>query len=201
MKAALVVVLLYAAGSVAANGAIIGSPANGRNALPFSCAGDPDPGCVGLERYQQIHDASLFAGPITVVGLNFFLDPLGAGNISSGVFTFSLSTTLTSVAGLDKVNLDDNVGSDVELFATVNLSGGPAPDILSFDGGLFDYDPSQGNLHISFANASHSGPLAFYQSLRGGPIARGFGQPGSDQQLFGTQGLVVLHTTRLGNDI
>jgi hypothetical protein len=70
------------------------------------------------------------------------------------------------VAGLDKVNLDYR--------------------------GLFDYDPSQGNLllDISFENASHSGPLAFYQSLRGGPIARGFGSPSSDQTA-GTQGLVV----------
>jgi len=87
------------------------------------------------------------------------------GNLNSGTFTLSLSTTPKAVGGLDE-NFVSNLGPDNTLFDVAVLTGGLASNVLSFFGGPFYYDPAIGNLllDVQIAGASHAGPVSYFQT-------------------------------------
>jgi hypothetical protein len=55
------------------------------------------------------------------------------------------------VNSLSNVNFNSNLGANNAAFASMALSG-TAPSVLSFTGGPFNYDPSQGNLLLDNAD-------------------------------------------------
>jgi hypothetical protein len=159
---AVVSVLGFASGAQAM---IIGLPADATgNSFPFGY----DFGGTNT-RYQQVYDASNFAGPIDIAKITFFKTVVPGGSLASGDYTFSLSTTSVAVNALDPVNFDNNLGPDNQLFNVFTLAGGLAPTELSFAGTPFDYDPTSGNLllDIQIAGFSHSGGAAAFDARNG----------------------------------
>jgi hypothetical protein len=152
--------------SSSVNATTIGDPNNsGFNFIPFG----------GLystftnTRYQQVYSSSEFSGAQLIEEIRFFLHPSWPGNINSGVYTIDLSTTSQPVNGLDLTNFDNNLGGDNQLFTTNVLTGGPSPNVLSFVGTPFNYDPTLGNLllDISVSGVSHVGDTAFFVAYNG----------------------------------
>jgi hypothetical protein len=140
---------------------------HGGNADPFA---GPYPGFPGT-RYQQAYAGSDFAGPISITGIDFFLEPGFSGStVSAATYQLSLSIVSTNIDDLSETNLDDNPGPDNTLFTTVALSG-TAPDILTFSGGPFYYDPSMGNLllDIKISNIIGGGSAIFENGDGDGP--------------------------------
>jgi len=140
---------------------------NGGNADPFA---GPFPGFLGT-RYQEAYAASDFAGPISITGIDFFLERGFSGStLSAATYQLSLSIVSTNIDDLSETNLNDNPGVDNTLFTTVALSG-PAPNILTFSGGPFYYDPSMGNLllDIKISNIIGGGSAIFENGDGAGP--------------------------------
>lgn len=113
-------------------------PGPAANSFPF---GNTD-GSI----YQQVYAAGNFAGPVTIVGITFFNSD-SAGSFAAGTYAFSLSTTPAPVDGLDTSDLDTNVGTDNQAFASVGLSGSVGTQ-FTITGTPFFYDPVQGNLLV-----------------------------------------------------
>lgn len=154
-------VLVLAATNVHAG--IIGLPSSGSNAFPFGGSISADP-----TRYQQVYSSTAFSGPIDIGTVQFFRETVG-GDLASGTFTLSFSTTAVAVDALDTVNFDSNLGLDNQLFVSQVLTGGPAPSVLSFTGTAFHYDPTLGNLllDIQVSGFSHSGVWAGFAAHNG----------------------------------
>jgi len=115
IAATLVLVVLTCAGVPLSAAVIVGLPADpGGNCYPFGCAFTPVPSV-----YQQVYNSNNFSGSITITGLTFFrtTTPLG-GNLNTGTYTISLSTTSKAVNDLDIVTFSNNVGPDNTLFFT-----------------------------------------------------------------------------------
>jgi len=142
----------------------IGLPASGANVFPFcdSWYTAPNP-----TRYQQVYSNSSFSTPIDIETISFFRGT--SGDLASGTFTLSFSTTSAAVDALDTVNFDNNLGPVNQLFTVQVLAGGPAPDVLSFTGAPYHYDPTLGNLllDIQISGFSSSGDPAGYLSRNG----------------------------------
>jgi hypothetical protein len=137
---------------------LVGAPATGGNCFPFSCV-------LGAStRYQQVYAASNFAGPLTIMGIDFFTSH--AGNLNSGTFNFFLSTTTAPVNGLS-TDMATNVGADQQLFGSFVLAGGPSPATLSFTGAGFSYNPALGNLLLDIQITGITGGSAYMQSRNG----------------------------------
>lgn len=115
---------------------MVGTVGSSGNCIPFGCSTG-----LGITRYQQIFNSSLFSGPLLINTLRFF-NPFG-GTYSSGTFTISLSTTSVAVANLS-TNLSSNVGFNSQVFWTGYLSGSAANPL--FNGTGFVYNPLAGNL-------------------------------------------------------
>ena len=140
---------------------------NGGNAFPF---GGP---AFGLgTHYQEAYDSSLFSGPISITGLDFFRS--GAGNLYAGTYQLSLSTISAAVSSLWGSSFA-TLGGDNTVFSTVALSGA-APSILSFTGNPFLYIPANGNLllDIVISNPVGGSETSYFQDVGPGPatIAR-----------------------------
>lgn len=153
---------------------IIGAPAdlNSGNCFPFGCVG------AGFgTRYQQVYDASEFAGPITIVAIQFFADAYAddTNTLASGSWDIYLSTTPYAVNDIDsQAAFDDNLGLDQQLFATV-LGGGVIPDLWVIPGAAFTYNPAMGNLLLDVhANLTGSGPDLLFLNARNGTAAGEF---------------------------
>ena len=118
----------------------IPDPAIDNNAWPFGFISTP----AGDARYQQAYDSVSFGDkPMTIRQISFFRTL--AGFIRSGTYTISLSTITEDIDSLSITNYDANLGSDNKLFVSTSLAG-QAPEVLTFDGEPFHYDPSMGNL-------------------------------------------------------
>ena len=158
------VALLAFAGPAGA--VIIGLPADaGGNCFPFGCT-DTD-GTPGT-RYQQVYNSTQFSGPLLIDTISFF-DAGHNGDLNSGTYTLSLSTTSKPVNGLDLVTFDNNVGSDNQAFAVAVLTGGAVPSVLTFSGTPFLYNPGLGNLllDIHITGIGHTGNPSFFASRDG----------------------------------
>jgi len=146
-----------------AHALIVGLPPspNG-NCLPFGCD-------IGITRYQQVYSGTAFSGPMSIAEIDFFsfinqMTP--PGELASGTFILSLSTTSKPIGGLDTSDMNNNVGTDNALFSVATLTGGPSGSLLSFVGDTFFYDPTLGNLllDVQWLGFSHSGIEAFFQA-------------------------------------
>ena len=137
------------------------------DASPF---GAGDVGGIYITGFQQIFDSSLFSGPITITGLQFFntqfVDP-GYDTINDSVYTVNLFTTSLTIYQLDPTALANNLfftsnpGTlfSGELSGTVNGSFTVAPSDPSF---YYNYDPSQGNLLLYITKTGNAnGPSLF----------------------------------------
>jgi hypothetical protein len=152
----------------------IGTLGSGSNSFPF---GGPVSGFPGT-RYQQVYNANLFPGSITISGITFF--HLGSGFIDTGTYTLDLSTTSKAVNGLDITNFNNNDGPNNQLFFSGNLSGNPG-STLTLSGTPFIYDPTQGNLLLDFTiSGTGPGATTFFSSMNGT-----FGTDSSRAQNFG----------------
>lgn len=167
MKRVLVLLaILLLTGQIAAASSItIGLPASSGNAFPFGGPGmNPNP-----TRYQQVYSSAAFPAPMDIGAIQFFLDQFFGGNLASGTFTLSFSTTAKAVDALDTANFNNNLGADNQLFVSRVLAGGAAPSVLSFTGTPFHYDPAGGNLllDIQISGFSHTGGWSFYLARNG----------------------------------
>jgi PEP-CTERM motif-containing protein len=151
-----------------AGAVIIGLPADSAsgNCFPFGCSGRN--GSIGT-RYQQVYDSAQFSGSLLIDTISFFDTSFPGGNLNTGTYTLSLSTTSQPVNGLDLVTLDNNLGSDNQAFTVSILGGGAVPSVLSFSGTPFLYNPSVGNLllDIRITDIAHSGNEAFFDARSG----------------------------------
>jgi hypothetical protein len=113
--AALCVLLLSAAPATADT--VLGLPAD-------TGAGNCDPfGCAYADQYQQVYTHSLFSGPITITGLEFFNTQInqGATSMNSGTWDISLSTSPADWNSLSET-FASNIGADNTLVFSGSLS-------------------------------------------------------------------------------
>jgi hypothetical protein len=158
---------------------------NGGNADPFA---GPLAGHPGTE-YQEAYADSDFSGPISITGIDFFLQPgFNGSTLYGATYQLSLSIVATNIDDLSETNLQSNLGADNTIFARAALSG-TAPNELTFEGGPFYYDPSWGSLLLDiqisdvtgsvgsavFEDGEGSGPagIARYSNLYNGTIGYG----------------------------
>jgi hypothetical protein len=140
---------------------------NGGNADPFA---GPFPGFPGTQ-YQEAYASSDFPGPISITGIAFFLQPgFNGSTLYGGTYQLSLSVITTNIDDLSEANLNANPGADNTVFATETLAG-LAPQILTFSGGPFFYDPSLGNLllDVEVSNQTSGGSAVFEDGAGHGP--------------------------------
>jgi hypothetical protein len=129
MSLAVLLAVAALCGSASADTVTIGTSAS-PNAYPFGW-----PGYLG--EYQQVYSGSLFSGPVDITAITFF----GVGtNSITGNYTLDFSTTSAGVDSLS-TSYAANIGANNAQFFS-----GAVSDTLSFSGGPFLYDPSQGNL-------------------------------------------------------
>ncbi len=158
MRAFLITVSLVAL-SLAAPvhaGILVGAPPDPEtgNCIPF--------GCTLSAIYQQVYNSNAFPGAITITGLTFFHTQYApGGDLNTGTYTVSLSTTSKAVDGLNTVNFDENLGADNALFFSGTLPASvPFGESFTLSGGPFAYDPALGNLlvDIRIADIGNTGP-------------------------------------------
>jgi hypothetical protein len=135
LAAALVMGLVTAVNAHA--GLTVGND-DGGNCYPFSCLPSD-----GGTRYQQVYSAGAFSSSMLINSLSFYKS--SGGSLNSASYTLSLSTTSKNVKFLDTSNPANNIGSDNTVLGTFALSG-MIPDVLTFTGSTFNYDPTMGNL-------------------------------------------------------
>lgn len=131
-------VSILALNSSMAFAVVVGGPGESSNCFPFGCG----KGTV----YQQVYNSKMFSGPITISSISFYNTISPGGNINSGTYTLSLSTTNAAVNGLNTTDFNANLGSNNQLFTSTILNGVSAPSQLDFFGTAFDYNPNMGNL-------------------------------------------------------
>jgi len=97
---------------------VVGTPADiGKgNCFPFGCNYDT----VGDGQYQQVYTNSLFSGPVTITGLEFYNtqdNTGGATAMNTGTFTISLSTTSADWDTLSTTPANNIGADDTEVFS------------------------------------------------------------------------------------
>jgi hypothetical protein len=138
--------LLAAMGSASAGTITIGTAAN-PNIYPFGTTGYAG-------EYQQVYNGALFGGPVDITGITFF-ETVSAGAIS-GTYTLNLSTTAAGVNSLS-TSYASNLGADNTQFFS-----GAVSNILTFTGGPFLFDPTQGNLLLDiFVSSANTAPTDY----------------------------------------
>jgi hypothetical protein len=150
-------------------GLVVGAYTSG-NCYPFACFASSQ-GTV----YQQIYSATAFSSPITISSISFYLDAVSENTGRDGAtYTIHLSTTPVPVDGMTE-SLGGNVGADNQMFGTFTLAGGLMPDVLTFAGRPFSYDPSRGNLLMQVDVSGVTGlcdSCSFLQADASGRMAR-----------------------------
>ena len=155
----LAVFILGCVGSVSVLGNSITVGVNNvGNAFPF---GGPFAGNPGTQ-YQEAYSSSLFSGPISITGIDFFLAT--AGTLYAGTYTFSFSSVTSDVNSLSNINLNSNLGSNNQVFDVVTIAPGTtAPSTLTFTGTPFTYNPGSGNLLLNIQIANPSAGTAYFE--------------------------------------
>lgn len=122
---------------------IIGNPPDGGtgNCFPWGCAYNAE--------FQQVYQASDFAGPITITNLEFYNTQYnnGAAQLPTGNWKIQLSTTQVGV-GTITGNFAANEGGDITTVYNGNINqawvfGNTLHIVLSTP---FTYNPANGNL-------------------------------------------------------
>jgi PEP-CTERM motif len=139
---------LFAVATYARADVLVGTPdpTDIQDCIPFGCA----------VSNQFIFDSSYFSGPISITELTFFNsrqdDP---DTFDPGTYTFRLATSTNDYL-TPSATFANNVGSDVQLFATVVVGNGPIPPVFSFPGTPFNYDPANGDLLLEIDKTGSS---------------------------------------------
>jgi hypothetical protein len=111
------VLLIFAALTPAVAGTlIVGTPADPGLGNSFPFGGNYDAATNG--QYQQVYTHSLFTGPITITGLEFYntQNNGGATAMNTGTFTISLSTTGVDWDSISTVAADNIGGDNTQVF-------------------------------------------------------------------------------------
>ena len=158
--------------------------ADGGICYPFSCAASD-----GITLYQQIFKGSTFSEPgyITSFDQTLYTDyGWGPGLLNSATYEIGFSTLPTYQLSPTPI---DNIGLDYAPFGVYSL-GGLSPNILSFSGTPFYFDPSLGNLVMTVLISDFTNP--------GVPYSNYYNSDTSTNQTAQCFGDVVSCTT-LGN--
>ncbi|HMC58074.1 MAG TPA: PEP-CTERM sorting domain-containing protein [Candidatus Solibacter sp.] len=146
---------------------VVGTPADNAagNCFPFGCSYGGD--------YQQVYTNSLFSGPISVTGLEFFNTQVNvnATAMNTGTFTISLSTTPADWNTLSATQADNIGGDNTQVFSGSLAQPWAFGDTLSIAFSTsFAYTPGPGaNLLVNIvANGTGSaGGLIFFDTNGG----------------------------------
>jgi hypothetical protein len=123
-----------------------------------------------------VYSAAAFSGPINIGAIGFFRGTPGA--LGTGSFMLYVSTTSAAVDALNTTDFDANLGTSTTLFGTFRLDGGQAPEILTFSGTSYLYDPAAGNLLLDLRfvgsflvplNGDQPYPIAYFVARSGPP--------------------------------
>ncbi len=125
--------VLAPAGLAFADTVTIGAGDVDGNVYPFN-----DSSYAG--EYQQVYSASQFSGPEEITAITFFPYVGTPSTTISGDYTIDLSTTSAGVGTLSGTYANNIGANNAQFFS------GAVSDVLTFTGGPFLYDPSQGNL-------------------------------------------------------
>lgn len=135
VAASLALAAFVLAGSANATTVTIGTP-NSSGCAPFTCGGS----------WQQVYGASAFSGVSLFDTVSFFYDQtFRPGDLVTGDLTITFYLTSSPVDGLS-VDWNANRGQLLSNLGTFTLDGSLAPDVLSFEGAPFLYNPADGNL-------------------------------------------------------
>jgi hypothetical protein len=155
----LIALMIALATPLTADTIIVGLPANAPNCQPF--------GCSYIGEFQQVYTQSLFPGPTTITGLQFFntFDNHGATSMNSGTWDISLSTTSADWNTLSST-FSNNIGVDNTTVFSGDLSQPWAfGDTLNVTfSAPFNYNPANGNLlmDVNVTGASSSGGSIYF---------------------------------------
>ena len=190
--AAAVVITVMSASSAFATSITISEPSADDNCFPFGCNSG------GNSRYQQVYNADLFSGPLTIRTIDFFNTTYQPGtDLPVASYDIHLSATSAQVNALDTVGFANNVGgNDASVFSGVLGGSGVIADGV-FRITLitpFVYDPSAGNLLLDvFKLTSGQGSDVYFDAHSGT-----FGTDSSRAHDFGAEyeswGLVTRFT-------
>ena len=108
-------IFLAASTLAVADTTVVGTPADFEtgNCVPFNCGGLN-------QEYQQVYTNSLFSGPITITGLEFYntqFENPGVTEMAPGTFTISLSTTAADWDTLSDTPADNIGGDNTQVFS------------------------------------------------------------------------------------
>ncbi|MEP6781460.1 MAG: PEP-CTERM sorting domain-containing protein [Gemmatimonadaceae bacterium] len=165
--ATLVAASAIALGSASAQKTIgvIGNGANG-NYYPLGFSG-------GYSKFQQVYNASLFTGPLSFDNISFYSKP-GTQILQQGTFNFYLNTTSVDPTAMNYGNpLANETVANRKFFGTYTIGANvDAPNIVSFAGTNFIYNPAMGNLVLdidfsyvgNFINSNRAPFDSYYDS-------------------------------------
>jgi hypothetical protein len=148
-------------------------PASGNGVcLAFGC----NYAAGGTGEYQQVYTSSLFSGPITITGLDFYNTQLnsGATGMNTGTFTISLSTTSANWNSLSTTPAN-NIGSDnTQVFSGSLAQAWAFGDTLAITFTTpFTYTPGPGAnllLNVQATGTGDSGGDIYFDISRGNTI-------------------------------
>jgi hypothetical protein len=184
------VLLVFAAFTPAVAGTlIVGTPSNSGNSFPFG--GNYDGATNG--QYQQVYTHSLFTGPITITGLEFYnmyYSQGGATGMNTGTFTISLSTTGADWNTLSGAPLSNIGGDNTQVFSGSLAQPWAFPDTLSITFSTpFTYTPGAGANLLLNVVATGTGDAAgdiWFDAQSGGTIfGRYYGGSGNVNYGYG----------------
>ena len=141
--------------SAPATADVVVGTSNSGNCYPFSCFAS-DSG----NWYQQVYSAAAFGGPVVINAVSVFKSQ--GGPIDGASYTLNFYSTGAAVNGLS-TDRASNFGTLLGSFGTFALSG-QMPDVLTFSGPAFRYDPAAGNLLLDITVAG-TAPLGGYNSF------------------------------------
>ncbi len=106
---------------------------------------------AGYTKFQEFLSASYFTGPSTFNAVTFYRTANSTGTFQQGTFSLFLNTTTTTLASYNFSNPAANETlANRTLIGTVVIANATttAPTITFTGGGVFNYNPSAGNLLI-----------------------------------------------------
>lgn len=159
-------IALALCGTATAGTLVVGTPADLGNCFPFGCDYD---GFTPSGIYQQVYTSSLFSGPMTITGLEFYDTKYGSGDaMNTGTFTISLSTTASDWNTLSGTPAN-NIGADNTQVFTGSLAQPWAlGDTLSIMFSTpFTYTPGYGAnllLNIVATGTGYGGGIIYFDT-------------------------------------
>lgn len=142
-------VVLLAASTVVLGSAsaqvTVGTPGSGQGTTyPFGQG-------AGYTKFQQFLDASYFNGPLNINAVTFYRTANTSGTFQQGTFSLFLNTTTTTLANYSFNNPGANeVAANRMLIGSVTIANATttAPTLTFTGSGMYNYNPSMGNLLI-----------------------------------------------------